>query len=139
MKPKIYFYTLALVFNGHTLFSQSVDSSFSVKWETLPWGSGGLYPAGPPWNMVGLYDFDNDGYGDFIVSSSYAGSFCNDVYHYEAVGNDSINLRWLYTFTQSVALMTTIQVSRWVYRRRQPRDISFGRHRTYRTRWFICF
>ena len=51
--------------------------------------------------MVGPYDFDNDGYGDFIVSSSYAGSFCNDVYHYEAVGNDSINLRWLYTFTQS--------------------------------------
>ena len=101
MKPKIYLYTLALVFNGHTLFPQSVDSSFSVKWETLPWGSGGLYPAGPPWSMVGPYDFDNDGYGDFIVSSSYAGSFCNDVYHYEAVGNDSINLRWLYTFTQS--------------------------------------
>ena len=101
MKPKIYLYTLALVFNGYTLFPQSVDSSFSVKWETLPWGSGGLYPAGPPWNMVGPYDFDNDGYGDFIVSSSYAGSFCNDVYHYEAVGNDSINLRWLYTFTQS--------------------------------------
>lgn len=101
MKPKIYLYTLALVFNGYTLFAQSVDSSFSVKWETLPWGSGGLYPAGPPWSMVGPYDFDNDGYGDFIVSSSYAGSFCNDVYHYEAVGNDSINLRWLYTFTQS--------------------------------------
>ena len=101
MKPKIYLYTLALVFNGYTLFPQSVDSSFSVKWETLPWGSGGLYPAGPPWSMVGPYDFDNDGYGDFIVSSSYAGSFCNDVYHYEAVGNDSINLRWLYTFTQS--------------------------------------
>ncbi|SVB08910.1 uncharacterized protein METZ01_LOCUS161764, partial [marine metagenome] len=54
-----------------------MDSSFSVKWQTIPWGSGGLYPAGPPWSMVGPFDFDNDGYGDFVVSSSYTGSFCN--------------------------------------------------------------
>ena len=48
-----------------------VDSSFTVKWTDLPWGSGGLHPDGPPWSMVGPYDFDNDGYGDFIVTSSY--------------------------------------------------------------------
>ena len=100
MKSQIYFYMVAFIFTGTPLFSQNIDSSFSVKWETLPWGSGGLYPAGPPWSMVGPYDFDNDGYGDFIVSSSYTGSFCNDVYHYEAVEDDSINLQWVYTFSQ---------------------------------------
>lgn len=100
MKSQIYYYMVTFIFIGTGLFSQNIDSAFSVKWETLPWGSGGLYPAGPPWSMVGPYDFDNDGYGDFIVSSSYAGSFCNDVYHYEAVEDDSISLQWVYTFSQ---------------------------------------
>jgi len=77
-----------------------MDSSFIVKWQTTPWGSGGLYPAGPPWSMVGPFDFDSDGYGDFVVSSSYTGSFCNDIYHYEAVDDDSIALKWLYTFSE---------------------------------------
>jgi len=75
-----------------------LDTTFSVKWNNEPWGSGGLIPAGPPWNMVGPFDFDNDGFGDFIVSSSYAGEYCNGVYHYEAAANDSIELRWVYTF-----------------------------------------
>ena len=75
-----------------------IDSSFSVKWTDLPWGAGGFHPDGPPWSMVGPYDFDNDGYGDFIVTSSYTGSFCNGVYHFEAVANDSIALQWYYYF-----------------------------------------
>ena len=45
------------------------------------------------------YDFDEDGYGDFIATSSYTGQFCNDAMHYEAVGNDSIDLKWVYTFS----------------------------------------
>ena len=80
------------------LFSTDIDSSFSIKWHNDSWGAGGLFPAGPPWNMVGPYDFDNDGFGDFVVSSSYAGQYCNGVYHYEAVSNDSIDIRWVYTF-----------------------------------------
>ena len=80
------------------IIGAEVDSSFSVKWTDLPWGSGGLHPDGPPWSMVGPYDFDNDGYGDFIVTSSYTGSFCNGVYHFEAVANDSIALQWYYYF-----------------------------------------
>ena len=80
-------------------FSIEIDTSFSVKWQTTPWGNGGIYPAGPPWSMVGPYDFDEDGYGDFIVTSSYTGQFCNDAMHYEAVGNDSIDLKWVYTFS----------------------------------------
>ena len=80
------------------IFSTEFDSSFSVKWQNLSWGLDGLIPAGPPRNMVGPYDFDNDGFGDFIVASSYAGAFCNGVYHYEATENDSITLQWVYTF-----------------------------------------
>ena len=81
------------------LFATDIDSSYSVKWQTIPWGSGGLEPAGPPWSMVGPYDFDNDGYGDFIVASAYTGVFCNDVIHYEAVADDSIDIKWVYTFS----------------------------------------
>ena len=75
-----------------------IDSSFSLKWTDLPWGSGGLHPDGPPWSMVGPYDFDNDGFGDFVVTSSYTGSFCNGVYHFEATADDSISLQWYYYF-----------------------------------------
>ena len=94
-------YLLAFFFfclGGSLILGRDIDSSFSIKWHNNSWGAGGLFPAGPPWNMVGPYDFDNDGYGDFVVSSSYAGQYCNGVYHYEAVSNDSIDIRWAYTF-----------------------------------------
>ena len=48
--------------------------------------------------MVAHFDFNGDGFGDFIVSSSYACEFCNSVYHYEAENNDSTGLKWAYTF-----------------------------------------
>ena len=89
--------TISLLLFSST-FATNIDSSFSVKWQNQPWGAGGLIPAGPPWNMVGPFDFDGDGFGDFIVSSAYAGEFCNGVYHYEAASNDSIELKWVYTF-----------------------------------------
>ena len=94
-----YLLSFAFFFSGNSLlFCTDIDSSFSIKWHNDSWGAGGLFPAGPPWNMVGPYDFDNDGYGDFVVSSSYAGQYCNGVYHYEAASNDSIDIRWVYTF-----------------------------------------
>ena len=93
----LFFFAFLLLGNGY-LFSTDMDSSFSVKWKNDSWGSGGLFPAGPPWNMAGPYDFDNDGFGDFVVSSSYAGQYCNGAYHYEAVSNDSIEIQWVYTF-----------------------------------------
>jgi hypothetical protein len=80
------------------IIGAEVDSTFSVKWTDLPWGSGGIHPDGPPWSMVGPYDFDNDGFGDFIVTSSYTGSFCNGVYHFEATEDDTIALQWYYYF-----------------------------------------
>ena len=80
------------------IIGAEVDSSFSIKWTDLPWGNGGLHPDGPPWSMVGPYDFDSDGFGDFVVTSSYTGSFCNGVYHFEATADDSISLQWYYYF-----------------------------------------
>ena len=98
MKTLHHFFFVFLLLGNGFLFSTDMDSSFSVKWENDSWGSGGLFPAGPPWNMAGPYDFDNDGFGDFVVSSSYAGQYCNGAYHYEAVSNDSIEIQWVYTF-----------------------------------------
>ena len=92
MKKMICFFCISLAIGAE------VDSSFSVKWTDLPWGNGGLHPDGPPWSMVGPYDFDNDGFGDFVVTSSYTGSFCNGVYHFEATADDSISLQWYYYF-----------------------------------------
>ena len=99
MNKKHWTALIILYFPLTILFATDIDSSYSVKWQTIPWGSGGLEPAGPPWSMVGPYDFDNDGYGDFIVASAYTGVFCNDVIHYEAVANDSIDIKWVYTFS----------------------------------------
>ena len=58
-----------------SVFAVDMDTAYTVKWNNIPWGGGGLIPAGPPWNMVGPFDFDGDGLGDFVVSSSYAGEF----------------------------------------------------------------
>ena len=98
MLKKIFSYQIVLCLFSTLAFAVEMDTSYSVKWSNTPWGGGGLIPAGPPWNMVGPFDFDGDGFGDFVVSSSYAGEFCNGVYHYEAAGNDSLELKWVYTF-----------------------------------------
>ena len=95
-KEGLFIFILFIMFS--VVSATEVDTAFSVKWHNEPWGAGGLIPAGPPWNMVGPFDFDNDGFGDFVVSSAYAGEFCNGVYHYEAASNDSIALKWVYTF-----------------------------------------
>ncbi len=90
----LFFFTLSLT----SIVATEIDSSFVLQWHDSTWGEGGLIPAGPPWSMVGPYDFDNDGFGDFVVASAYAGQYCNGVYHYEAINNDSIAVQWVYTF-----------------------------------------
>jgi hypothetical protein len=78
--------------------AQEIDSSYVLKWQNVPWNADGLFPAGPPWSMVGPFDFDGDSLGDFVISSAYTGQYCNGVYHYEAAENDSIALQWVHTF-----------------------------------------
>ena len=75
MLKKIFSYQIVLCVFSTLAFAVEMDTSYSVKWSNTPWGGGGLIPAGPPWNMVGPFDFDGDGFGDFVVSSSYAGEF----------------------------------------------------------------
>ena len=75
-----------------------MDPSYTIKWSNTPRENGCLIPTGSRWNMVDHFDFNGDGFGDFIVSSSYAGEFCNGVYHYEAENNNSTGLKWAYTF-----------------------------------------
>ena len=61
MLKKIFSYQIVLYVFSTLAFSVEVDTSYSVKWSNTPWGGGGLIPAGPPWNMVGPFDFDGDG------------------------------------------------------------------------------
>jgi len=97
---KTNFFSILFSFNiiFTNILATEIDSSFIVQWQDSTWGEGGLFPAGPAWNMVGPYDFDNDGFGDFIVTSSYTGTFCNGVYHFEATDDDTIALQWYYYF-----------------------------------------
>ena len=68
---KINFFSILFSFNiiFTNILATEIDSSFIVQWHDSTWGEGGLFPAGPAWNMVGPYDFDNDGFGDFVVSA----------------------------------------------------------------------
>jgi len=81
-----------------SVYAVEMDSSYTIKWSNTPRENGCLIPTGSRWNMVDHFDFNGDGFGDFIVSSSYACEFCNSVYHYEAENNDSTRLKWAYTF-----------------------------------------
>ncbi len=67
MKKRIVIFLLSII------SAQDINNLYTLKWQNLPWGAGGLIPAGPPWSMVGPFDFDGDNMGDFIISSSYAG------------------------------------------------------------------
>ena len=64
MLKKIFSYQIVLCVFSTLAFAVEMDTSYSVKWTNTPWGGGGLIPAGPPWNMVGPFDFDGDGFGD---------------------------------------------------------------------------
>ena len=81
-----------------SVYAVEMDLSYTIKWSNTPRENGCLIPTGSRWNMVAHFDFNGDGFGDFVVSSSYAGEFCNGVYHYEAENNDSTGLKWAYTF-----------------------------------------
>ena len=50
-------YVITLMLLLSYITATDIDSSYSLKWNNEPWGAGGLYPAGPPWSMVGPYDF----------------------------------------------------------------------------------
>jgi len=82
------------------LFAQTPENKFDKVWQNLTWAEGALYPSGPLWNMVGPYDFDNDGFSDFVASSSWSGSFLNGAYHYEASADNQIELVWWYHFAE---------------------------------------
>ena len=98
MLKKVFSYQIVLCVFPISIYAVEMDSSYTIKWSNTPRENGCLIPTGSRWNMVDHFDFNGDGFGDFIVSSSYAGEFCNGVYHYEAENNDSTGLKWAYTF-----------------------------------------
>ena len=98
MLKKDFSYQIVLCVFPISIYAVEMDSSYTIKWSNTPQENGCLIPTGSRWNMVDHFYFNGDGFGDFIVSSSYAGEFCNGVHHYEAEKNDSTGLKWAYTF-----------------------------------------
>ena len=98
MLKKVFSYQIVLCVFSISIYAVEVDSSYTINLSNAPWEGRGLMPTGFRWNMVDHFDFNGDGFGNFIVSSSYAGEFCNGVYHYEAENNDLTGLKWAYTF-----------------------------------------
>ncbi len=76
------------------------ENQFKKVWQNTTWSEGALYPSGPLWNMVGPYDFDQDGMSDFVASSSWSGAFLNGVYQYEATADNMVELKWWYHFAE---------------------------------------
>ncbi|HED11679.1 MAG TPA: T9SS type A sorting domain-containing protein [Caldithrix abyssi] len=76
------------------------ENKFKEVWQNTTWADGAFYPSGPLWNMVGPYDFDQDGMSDFVASSSWSGAFLNGAYHYEATADNTIELMWWYHFAE---------------------------------------
>ena len=98
MLKKVFSYQIVLCVFSISIYAVEMDSSYTINLINTPWKGRVLMPTVSRWNMVDHFDFNGDGFGDFIVSSSYSGEFCNGVYHYEAENNDLTGLKWAYTF-----------------------------------------
>jgi len=97
-----------LVF-GSTL---SAQQTFSPHWQSLPWDSGGYDPSSVVWSMVqSELDVDQDGKKEFLLTTSWSGSYYNMVYLYEAVGNDSFAIVWSYSFYPYSSDFSAVTVS----------------------------
>ncbi len=75
------------------------QQTFGPHWQSLPWDSGGYDPSSVVWSMVQSdLDLDHDGKKEFLLTTSWSGSYYNMVYLYEAVSNDSFHIIWSYSF-----------------------------------------
>jgi hypothetical protein len=84
-------------------FLSFVPMSFAQlepSWQDTPWAEGGLTPQGPVWSLDGFYDFDEDGLGEFYLSSSWGGPFGNDAMLYELRPSGSYQIIWYAWFNQ---------------------------------------
>lgn len=75
------------------------DNEFDTVWTDVPWGEGGLTPQGSVWSMDGPFDIDQDGNADFVASSSWTGTFKNEIMVYEVAGDDDYQLVFWYLFS----------------------------------------
>ncbi len=103
MRPLVRFLVLFVVLLAMAvtgLQAQDHENKFEKVWQNTTWAEGAFFPSGPLWNMVGPFDFDQDGYSEFVTSSSWTGGFTNGVYQYEASGDNTIDLIWFYHFAE---------------------------------------
>ncbi len=82
------------------LAGQDYSNVFLPVWADQAWGAGGVTPTGVVWSLDGMTDFDQDGLGEFFLSSSWSGRFGNDAMLYEFTGADSFQIVWYHWFAQ---------------------------------------
>ena len=76
------------------IFAQPWNNTFSQIWQDSTWGQGTLTPTGPVWSIAGGFDFDNDGYGEFLYSSSWSGTYKMDAGMYEWTADNKMRRIW---------------------------------------------
>lgn len=86
----------ALIVAGSPALAQS---TFVTTWRSSPWDSGGLHPNSVVWSMVqSELDLDNDGRKEFLLTTSWSGTYYNMVYLYEFAADNSPQIVWSYSF-----------------------------------------
>ncbi|MBI3194762.1 MAG: VCBS repeat-containing protein, partial [Ignavibacteriae bacterium] len=92
-------YNLAVIVLLLTPAVMKAQNEFVPRWFSLPWDSGGYDPSSVVWSMVqSELDLDRDGKKEFLISTQWSSDYFNMLYLYEAVGNDSFEIIWSYSF-----------------------------------------
>lgn len=96
-------FCILLFLAGLSFFISQSYGQLSSVWQDLPWSDGGLTPTGAIWSLDGFHDFDNDGQGEFYLSSSWGGFYGTDAMLYEVQPSGDYQIVW-YTWYDSLDL-----------------------------------
>ncbi|TAK67641.1 MAG: VCBS repeat-containing protein [Bacteroidetes bacterium] len=111
-EASFYGFSIWMIFAGLVLVPSqaTAQQSFTPKWYSLPWDSGGYDPSSVVWSMVqSELDLDRDGKKEFLLTTSWSSDYYNMVYLYEAVANDSFQIVWsysLYPYSSDFSVVT---------------------------------
>jgi hypothetical protein len=87
-----------LVFTVSFATAQNHENVFHRIWNDNTWALGALTPSGPVWSLHGGIDRNGNNNKAFLYSSSWSGSYGNDVGLYEYNGS-GYELVWYYWFS----------------------------------------
>ena len=79
------------------LLATDIDSSFSLKWNNLSWGSGGLIPRVRHGTWLGHMILMMTGLETSLWQAHMLGNFVMEFIITRLTNNDSVDLQWVYT------------------------------------------